>query len=90
MFTYIAISIIMDHLQVMCPLTGNKKYINNMYKSRIVRLYKTLMQTLMHPDRRNLSCIIQIYDRTLEMLNVHISSTYLLNIKMILKKIGKY
>ena len=40
--------------------------------------------------RRNLRCIVQTYERALEMLNVHILSTYLLNIKMILKKLGKY
>ena len=41
-YTYIAISIIMDHLQEMCPLTGNKKYINNMYKSRIAHIHSNI------------------------------------------------
>ena len=36
----------MDHLQVMCPLTGNKKYINNMYKSRIVHIILALLYML--------------------------------------------
>ena len=40
-------------------------------------------------DASNLRCIVQTYERALEMLNVHILSTYLLNIKMILKKTWK-
>ena len=37
--------------------------------------------------RNSLRCIVQTYERALEMLNGHILSTYLLNIKMILKNL---
>ena len=60
------------------------------------RLYKTLMQTdtddveLFNRRKEEFKLYRTNYERALEMLNVHVLSTYLLKIKMILKNIGKY
>ena len=57
------------------------------------RLYKSLMQTdtddveLFNKRKEEFKMYRTTYERALEMLNVHILSTYLLNIKMILKNL---
>ena len=60
------------------------------------RFFKISMQTdtddveLFNRRKEEFKMYVQTYKRALEILNVHILSTYLLNIKMILKKLGKY